>query len=148
MTDVKKHFPLRLCHHLQSKEDDKSCPCGYRGSVWSADGEHVIFEVGESKSELMQPPLERDELTDVIREIVRRCNSYDDLLKQVEWQPIETAPRTGERILLAVEGFRKSNYGHWYSVGNRFVYDGYDFGNPTKQPTHWRKLPDTPKKEK
>lgn len=66
------------------------------------------------------------------------------MTNQMKWQPIETAPRTGERVLLAVEGFRTANYGHWYKPGSRFVYDGYDFGNPEQQPTHWMPLPQPP----
>lgn len=38
--------PWELCHHLKSAESDRSCPCGYRGSIWGSDGNHVVCEMG------------------------------------------------------------------------------------------------------
>lgn len=51
--------PWKLCHHLQSPESDKDCPCGYRGAVWGPDGEHILFEMGSTETpgqEGMEPP--------------------------------------------------------------------------------------------
>lgn len=45
------HFtpgPWGLCHHLKSPEHDKSCSCGYRGGIWSGDGEYLVCEMGSS----------------------------------------------------------------------------------------------------
>lgn len=61
-----------------------------------------------------------------------------------EWQPIETCPKPSGRVLLWSEGFRSASYGHWYSTYKRFEYDGYDWGNPDEQPTHWMPLPKPP----
>ena len=67
-----------------------------------------------------------------------------------EWLPIESAPRDGSRILLTgwhgkdVKLWRGVGYGHFYKPGNRFEYDGYQFGNPDHQPTHWQPLPAPP----
>lgn len=36
----------KACHHLKSPEDDKSCPCGFPGDIWGADGEHVVCTMG------------------------------------------------------------------------------------------------------
>lgn len=59
-----------------------------------------------------------------------------------QWQPIETAPKPSGRVLLSAEG--ETCYGHWYSTYNRWEYDGYEWGNPKKQPTHWMPLPPPP----
>jgi hypothetical protein len=59
-----------------------------------------------------------------------------------KWLPIESAPKPSGRLLLAAEG--KTCYGHWYSPHSRWEYDGYDFGNPKSQPTHWMPLPPPP----
>lgn len=40
--------PWKLCHHLKSKDHDESCHCGYRGGIWSGDGEFVVCEMGSS----------------------------------------------------------------------------------------------------
>lgn len=29
--------PWKLCHHLESEEKDKSCPCGFPGDIWGPD---------------------------------------------------------------------------------------------------------------
>lgn len=79
--------------------------------------------------------------------------AFDALTEKLErletdgWRDIKSAPKTGERILLLCEGHPVANYGHWYKAQNRFVYDGYDFGNPKQQPTHWQPLPTTSKGE-
>lgn len=36
--------PWSVCHHLNSKKDDDSCPCGYRGVVWGPD-KNIAFAV-------------------------------------------------------------------------------------------------------
>ncbi|NNH67786.1 hypothetical protein [Rhizobium laguerreae] len=45
-----KHTPTPwgLCYHLRSPEHDAACTCGYRGSIWSADGEYIVLEMGSS----------------------------------------------------------------------------------------------------
>jgi hypothetical protein len=62
------------------------------------------------------------------------------------WQPIETAPKYGESILLGnadevAEGF-------W--TGKKWVLVGGDYWNVRafyNQPTHWMPLPEPPKEE-
>lgn len=48
MKEVKGYTPgpWKLCHHLQSKEKDQSCSCGYRGGIWGSDEEHIVCEIG------------------------------------------------------------------------------------------------------
>lgn len=53
------------------------------------------------------------------------------------WQPIETAPRDGARIL--VKGGGLTNIARW--CYDFWEYDGYD-GSFTINPTHWMPLPD------
>lgn len=50
MTDTREATPRPwgLCFHLQSAENDASCKCGYRGSIWSACGEYIVCEMGSS----------------------------------------------------------------------------------------------------
>jgi len=51
--------PWERCHHLQSKEKDKSCPCGFPGDIWGADQEHVVCTMGPlipKGEEGMHPP--------------------------------------------------------------------------------------------
>jgi hypothetical protein len=75
-----------------------------------------------------------------------------ELRKASQWMPIKTAPRNGSRLLLAADWTDKLKvkqvaYGHWYELGPYWAYDGYQFGNPECQPTHWRPLPPPPAKE-
>lgn len=39
--------PWKLCHHLR-RGGDATCTCGYRGGVWSGDGEAILLEMGGS----------------------------------------------------------------------------------------------------
>lgn len=84
--------PWGLCHHLQSPEHDASCQCGYRGSIWSADGEHIVLEMGSSPDhdgdgKLMghtMPQADRaTQLADAAF-IVTAVNAYDDHVSRVE----------------------------------------------------------------
>lgn len=38
--------PWHLCAHLKSIEHDRACSCGYRGSIWGGDQEHVVCQPG------------------------------------------------------------------------------------------------------
>lgn len=61
----------------------------------------------------------------------------------MEWQPIETAPRDGTRVLLAGEGLVRECrwcYGDWQDP----VYGEWFFETT---PTHWVPLPEPPKGE-
>lgn len=53
--------PWKLCYHLESEENDKSCPCGYRGGIWGGDEVAVVCEMGstEIKEELSLPRYDR-----------------------------------------------------------------------------------------
>jgi len=57
------------------------------------------------------------------------------------WQPIDTAPKDGTRILLWNEIWEAPSTGQYYFEGWRI-----DFSVPPfkYQPTHWMQLPDTP----
>ena len=39
--------PWQPCTHLRER-DDCACPCGYRGGIWSGDGESIVCEMGGS----------------------------------------------------------------------------------------------------
>jgi hypothetical protein len=74
----------------------------------------------------------------------------------MEWQPIETAPKDGTRILAVVQGFRPA-VAYWQN--NRGVFDFIDAedmpspeawdeylrNEPEWTPTHWMPLPEPPK---
>lgn len=76
-----------------------------------------------------------------------------------EWQPIETAPRIRERVLLYVPTEMGGSYtvqiGQWdddYKSDDPYPFWRYD-GDETSRysrahpPTHWMPLPDPPKSQ-
>ncbi len=71
-----------------------------------------------------------------------------------EWQPIETAPKDGTAILLALtqdyysggrvkEGFCDELSGDWYLANDSCSCCYYPLSDDNP-PTHWRPLPDPP----
>jgi hypothetical protein len=58
------------------------------------------------------------------------------------WQPIETAPNDGIRVLLWHSTWQAPSSGQWY--GDKWSV-GYDLSPFAMQPTHWRPLPPPPK---
>lgn len=65
-----------------------------------------------------------------------------------EWQPIETAPRDGTRVILGANGV--SWYGYYLDNSkSRAPWSGWRVPSmepdPGCQPTHWQPLPDPPK---
>lgn len=85
--------PWVLCHHLKSHEHDASCGCGYRGSVWSADGQYIVVEMGSSPDSdgegkiqgHMMPQADRSTQLADAAFIVTAVNAYDTLKAQNEW---------------------------------------------------------------
>lgn len=78
-----------------------------------------------------------------------------ELLAAQEWQPIESAPRDGTRILIwpklmqprAALNFvreKRAVIGYWHTPGNS-EKPGMWIG--AGSPTHWRRLPPPPKTE-
>jgi len=64
------------------------------------------------------------------------------------WQPIETAPKTGDRFVCLVpmqymRGNYKPDICHWEKGLNepRFIFTGW---SSKPQPTHWMPLPEAP----
>lgn len=57
------------------------------------------------------------------------------------WQPIETAPKDGEYILIGM------HFGHRFYVQSSFwiasEWAGWDY----RKPTHWMPLPEPPEEE-
>jgi hypothetical protein len=47
-TVTTKHTPgpWKVCYHLECIENDRSCPCGQRGTIWGGDGNHVVCQIG------------------------------------------------------------------------------------------------------
>ncbi len=69
-----------------------------------------------------------------------------DLAAPSQWRDISSCPKPSGRVLLAAKtpfGYAVQ-YGHWYSINNTWVYDGYSFGNATTQPDFWQPLPQPP----
>ena len=54
------------------------------------------------------------------------------------WQPIETAPKDGSRVMLWIDG--GSEFGFW----NGRSWDDGDFVNDLGAATHWMPLPPPP----
>lgn len=68
-----------------------------------------------------------------------------------DWQPIETAPKTGDRFVCLVpmqymRGNYKPDICHWEKGLNepRFIFTGW---SSKPQPTHWMPLPEAPHDE-
>lgn len=61
----------------------------------------------------------------------------------MEWQPIETAPMDGRRILTFREGFQENIAVAWYSASTDMWIPVY--GDIWPNPTHWMPLPQPPK---
>lgn len=62
-----------------------------------------------------------------------------------EWQPIETAPKNGKRILLA-SGSSHVFTGFWDADADAPETDGWsDDGGGWWEPHHWTPLPEPPK---
>ncbi len=58
-----------------------------------------------------------------------------------EWQPIETAPQDGTRILVfTVHG--DIEISEWYTI---CIFDPPTEGWNSNEPTHWMPLPEPPK---
>jgi hypothetical protein len=55
--------PWALCIHLRNANHDEICKCGYRGGIWSADGETIVCEMGGTPNAdgvRMLPECDRD----------------------------------------------------------------------------------------
>lgn len=67
-----------------------------------------------------------------------------------EWQDIETAPKDGTNVILAVAGCEESaeahwNGEHWVGCSSEVEYtDPYDNVGVFEHPTHWMPLPKPP----
>ena len=60
---------------------------------------------------------------------------------KIEWQPIETAPKDGTRVLLVID------HGEWGDkVWTGLWADGWiiSYGKTSNKPTHWMPLPVPP----
>lgn len=85
--------PWSPCHHLKSPEHDASCSCGYRGSIWSADGETIVLEMGASPDRdpdgkvmgQMMPQADRPTQLADAAFILNAVNAHDVLVAQNEW---------------------------------------------------------------
>ena len=71
-----------------------------------------------------------------------------DRIEELEWQPIETAPKDGTRVLLFVPPYGPST-GHYKdrsnwgpSASNWYAHAAL---NKEAEPTHWMPLPEPPK---
>jgi disulfide bond formation protein DsbB len=60
----------------------------------------------------------------------------------VSWQPIETAPRDGTRILLFIPGFIGDKI--WTGLWANAWFTSIGKCDPDEQPSHWMPLPEPP----
>lgn len=122
--------------------------CG-RGSVtWTAEGRY--WEQMPSAFDLVaeQPPEPtRADLRVLIAEVER-------LRETLEWQPIETAPRDAENILLFwpldhldSASFKRIKIGWWSETQRGWVWQDRAFRTYSSEPTHWMPLPPPPSPE-
>ncbi len=87
----------------------------------------------------MKPALDR--LCDGLMQLAKEEAACDD-----DWQPIETAPKDGTRILV----YRPGKHNHpavgvdFWQVGHA-PYDVWWHSPSNGQPTHWMSLPPPPK---
>ncbi|MGH2343401.1 hypothetical protein ACRC7T_18200 [Segnochrobactraceae bacterium EtOH-i3] len=86
-------------------------------------------------------------LPDIAKELLEKRNDIDALiaaLKEVQWQPIETAPTDGTLILVCRTGMRETPRivlfmdGAWWSAGGQWISD-------TR--SRWMPLPKPPAEE-
>lgn len=63
-----------------------------------------------------------------------------------EWQPIETAPRDGERLLAYDPVYQPHTFECWANMDGGLFY-WTDDCDSEPEPTHWRPLLDPPTKE-
>ena len=61
-----------------------------------------------------------------------------------KWQPIETAPKDGKRILAWQKTWYMVNTCHWSDNTNCWIKAGVKLEHPDLWPTHWMPLPKPP----
>ena len=101
-------------------------------------------------AELMRPTVPKTEREHAaVREIERLRAELNDIAAALpgvpDWQPIETAPKDGEKRLLLVV-----DHGEWGDkVWMGLWADGWvlSYGKAINEPTHWMPLPEAPKPE-
>ena len=72
--------------------------------------------------------------------VARECINGSSEEEMMEWQPIETAPKTGDMLLW--DDF-SIHIGKYYPEYECFY--AYDIAPPMCWPTHWMPLPEPPK---
>ena len=60
------------------------------------------------------------------------------------WQPIETVPRNGARMMLAIEGVDRAVLAEWTGA-DWLTIDGHNWTG--RKVTHWQPLPAPPEQE-
>jgi hypothetical protein len=64
----------------------------------------------------------------------------------MEWQPIETAPKDGQRVLTFRSGFAESMAVAWFNNSGFGLACWVPVnGAAWPEPTHWMQLPEPPK---
>ncbi len=98
---------------------------------------------GEANDELRAQLTKAEQLWQVAQ---GRCDGLEEKLvkaeqRVAEWQPIETAPKDGTRVLLCID------HGEWGDkVWTGLWGDGWmvSYGKARTEPTHWMPLPKAP----
>jgi hypothetical protein len=71
-----------------------------------------------------------------------------------EWQPIETAPKDGQYVIVYSPnnptdyGIESVQVAHWCMYGSGWIVGAFDYEDSgwfRTHPTHWMPLPDAPK---
>jgi hypothetical protein len=80
-------------------------------------------------------------------EVVPLAQLLDEVREEAtpKWQPIETAPRDGTRLLLWLPEWKRSEIGSWLSCSRMLGW--WSVQAKPVAPTLWQPLPDSPKED-
>jgi len=68
-----------------------------------------------------------------------------------KWSPIETAPHTGEEVILSGKSKKLNRplvgFGHWFRFKNAYLWDSFFCEDEAGPPIYWMPLPEPPDEE-
>lgn len=117
---------------------------GFRYLCYGESGrtELVVLQGSVEKVHTVKPT-RREASIAACLEVARK-----EVREEMNWQPIETAPKGGKRFLASAIGWQTAweacyRYGKHGEGFSRTMFD--DTGTKNFQPTHWMPLPEPPK---